>query len=494
MYSDTTDTYTTMKRIILYLLFFITGGIIMPAAARVIFPVAIDSVRYDREGNNMVFSMNVDLSATDIQSTRAQILTPIIASDTNRIELTPIGVYGRRRYINYQRNGCHPLGASDEKMYRAKERPSALGYEQSVAWQPWMDDSEVLIRRSVYGCVDCLIEERTDTIIGYFRLNPAIPEIVYFPAPAQGPKMETLEGEAFIDFVVDKTDIRPSYRNNVRELGKIQASIDTVLNDPDVRITGVWLKGFASPESPYSHNRDLAMGRTDALKNYIGQLYRFSDGIIETAFEPEDWEGLRRYVDKSNIDHREEILALIDSDMEPDAKEAKIKRTFPKEYRFMLENWYPALRHTNYRITYEISRFDDVDKIRQVMQTRPSRLSLREFFILGSNAEPGSDEFNEVFETAVRMYPDNEIANINAANAALQRGDYTTAERYLERAGQSPQAIYARGALAFLRGDYDTAERLMNDAKSIEASQSTLDEIQRIRNHKQSRTIQKTLE
>ena len=483
-----------MKRIILYLLSLIAGGSVMSAAARVIMPVAVDSVSYDRQGDNMVFHMNVDLSATDIQSTRAQILTPIIASATDSLELRPVGVYGRQRYINYLRNGSHPLGGESEMMYRREERPADLDYTQTVAWQPWMDNSEVLLRRTVYSCSNCLIDERIDPLTSYFRINPAIPEIVYFPAPAQGPKMETLEGEAFIDFVVDKTDIRPSYRNNVRELGKIQASIDTVLNDPDVRITGVWLKGFASPESPYSHNRDLAMGRTDALKHYINQLYKFPGEIVETAFEPEDWEGLRRAVEKSNIDNRAAILALIDSDMEPDAKEAKIKRTYPKEYKFMLDNWYPALRHTNYRITYEISRFDDVDKIRHVMETRPSRLSLREFFILGNNAEPGSDEFNEVFETAVRMYPDNEIANINAANAALQRGDYTTAERYLSRAGNSPEAIYARGALAFLQGDYDTAERLMRQASSIEASQSTLDEIDRIRNHNSNHITSKYFE
>ena len=44
----------------------------------------------------------------------------------------------------------------------------------------------------------------------------------------------------------------------------------------------------------------------------------------------------------SNIDNKEAILALIDSDMQPDAKEAKIKRTYPKEYRFMLQEYYPA--------------------------------------------------------------------------------------------------------------------------------------------------------
>lgn len=132
---------------------------------------------------------------------------------------------------------------------------------------------------------------------------------------------------------------------------------------------------------PYSHNRDLAIGRTEALKNHIQQLYRFAEGVISTDYEPEDWAGLRRYVEASNLTHREEILALIASDMEPDAKEAKIRRTYPEEYRFLLQNCYPALRHTDYRIDYTIRSFSDVEEIRRLIRTQPQKLNLNEFFL-----------------------------------------------------------------------------------------------------------------
>ena len=79
--------------------------------------------------------------------------------------------------------------------------------------------------------------------------------------------------------------------------------------------------------------------------------------------------------------------------------------------------------------------------------------------------EPGSNEFNEVFETAVRIYPDDETANLNAANAAMSKGDFTAASAYLSKAGNSPQAVYARGIYAILTENFAEAERLLQEAQ-----------------------------
>lgn len=466
--------------IILYVLSLCSGLI----QAKGVAPVGLDSVHLLRHGDFMVLDMMVDLQPTEVSSYKAQILTPLIVSDSgDTVAMKPIGVYGRQRYIVHERNSKYPLGAADEDIFKTSNRPSNLAYNAMVPFDEWMNTSRLVMRRSLYGCVDCLMDEKIDTIANYFQPDPEIPEIIYFPTHETGAKVDTLEGSAFVDFPVDKIVIYPEYRNNVRELGRIQATIDTVLNDPDVTITGVWLKGFASPESPYSHNTYLAKGRTAALKKHISQLYKFEDNMVDTDYEPEDWEGLRRFVVNSNIDNKEGILELIDSSLAPDAKEAAIKKKYPTEYKFMLDNFYPALRHTDYRITYEIMRFDDLDKIRQVMRTKPNRLSLEEFFLLGNACPPGSDEFNDVYETAARIYPDNPTANINAANAALQRLDYANAERYLSQAGNSPEAIYARGSLAFLRGNLDLAESLMTQIEYMDEAKDVLREIARIRAH-----------
>ncbi len=450
-----------MKKTFLLAMAFVASTPLL--SARGIAPVGIDSLSFDRHGDFMVVDMNIDLKPIEVQSSRAQILTPFIVSQVgDTLQLPSVGIYGHTRFINYLRNDRTPLSRSDEVIFEDSDRPDVYDYLASVPFEKWMDSSQLLIRRRLYGCTNCLLDERLDSVASYETLVEPEIKFIDFSAMEIKPIVESLEGAAYIDFVVNKTDINPNFRRNPRELLKIQESIDTILNDPDVTITGVWLKGFASPESPYSHNKDLAIGRTGALKEHIRQLYNFNPDIISTDYEPEDWVGLRKYVVSSNIDHKAEILEIIDSDMAPDPKEAMIKKTFPKEYRFMLENFYPALRHTEYKITYEVKRFDDVDKIREVMRTRPNRLTLREFHLLANACVPGTDEYYEVFETAARMYPNDSAAAINAANSAMKRKDLISAEKYLSNAGDSDDALYARGTLAFIKGDYDKANEILN--------------------------------
>ncbi len=63
------------------------------------------------------------------------------------------------------------------------------------------------------------------------------------------------------------------------------------------------------------------------------------------------------------------------------------------------------------------------------------------------------------------MFPDDSVANLNAANTAMGLGDLKNAARYLEKAGDSAEAVYARAIYAALNNDYDTAARLFADAR-----------------------------
>lgn len=428
--------------------------------------VSITHFKMERNGKYLTTEMIVDLAALDVESNRAVLLTPRLVNGTDSCDLPAIGVYGRRRYYHYVRNGMGSISGADETTLRASQKPKLISYNNSIDYKKWMDGATLTLHRSDWGCCQEIQAEHEGRFGTYHEAF--FPELAFaHPKVEKGPKSRSLSGSAFIDFPVDKTVIYPEYRRNTVELGKIKATIDSVRYDKDVSINSVWLKGYASPESPYAHNRDLAIGRTQALKDHIQQLYHFDSNTISTDYEPEDWQGLRLFVEKSNINHRAEILAMIDSNLEPDAKEAKIKSTYPEEYRFLLQHCYPALRHTDYRIDYTIRGYNDVEEIKRIMRERPQNLSLEEFYLLASTYEPGTEEFTAVFETAVHLYPNDEIANLNAANAAIRQDNYEAAHRYLDKAGYSAEAVYARAALAIRENNYKMAVRYLEQARGM---------------------------
>lgn len=454
---------TAMKRIIIVLSAFL--AIWTAADAQKIDNVAVSGLKVTKAGSMMNVDMDIDLSQLNVKNRRSLHLIPVLKNGQDSLELSPIGIYSRGRYINYLRRGesvFHDLG---ETVYKESKAPKTFDYSVSVPYQPWMDGSEVVMNAKTCGCCQDLYGQETATL-GGFEIPVFEPHMIYIQPDAEFAKTRELSGSAFIDFVVSRTEINPDYRNNAKELGSIIATIDSVKNDPDIKVKHIYLKGYASPESPYANNESLAKGRTASLKNYVQNLYRFADDVILTAYEPENWEGLRAYVAESDLEHKEEILEAIDSDLAPDAKEWRIKKSWPADYRILLDNCYPALRKTDYKIEYTIETFTDVDKIVEIFHTAPSKLSLNELYIASTAFESGSEEFAEVFMTAVRMYPKDPVANLNAANAAMERGDFKAARNYLRKAGDSSDAIYAMGIYCMGIGDYAEAEKWLTDARN----------------------------
>lgn len=409
-----------------------------------------------RNGNLMTVDMDLNLGDLKVKGDKAVVLTPVIINGNDSVALEPVSLYSRNRWYQFQRMGIFNPESNDGVSMRYSKRPNVMDYNQSVAYQDWMNGSQLKVNCDVYSCCNAMVEHDDVTLGGYKQFVPQ-PQFTYMFEVADAVKVDSIQGRAFVDFPVNLTVIYPNYRQNAVELAKIIGTIDSVKNDPDITVTSINIKGFASPEGPYDNNIRLAKGRTEALKTYVQQLYKFPAGFINTSYEPEDWDGLRDYVVKSNIENREGILAIIDSNLAPDPKNTKIQKTYPVQYDFLLKNVYPALRHSDYTIKYNIKKYTTVEEIAAVLQTNPKRLSLDELYVLARNYEPGSREYNDVLETAARLFPNSVNANVNAANAAMLRGDYAQAQNYLSKVAGAPEADYARGNLLMLQGDYNGA-------------------------------------
>lgn len=415
-------------------------------------------------------SLDVVLDSLRVPSNRYRAFTPIIRSKDGQEQqrLKSLLVTGRVQDIVFQRDGIDPLYRDNcVTLRRQNEQPQTYSYADAVDRQPWHKGADVYVEYDFCGCGDQL---KSENIFLGSLLPPDPYELVRLtdmvPAPAK--KERNLHGSAYITFVVDRWEMKPDYMDNRRELRKITDTLDVMVKDPNVSVREVKIHGFASPESPYEHNKMLAENRAKSLTDYVRQLYRLPANVFAPAkATPENWEGLRAAVVDMGTDilpHKQQILDLIDDNtLQPDPKEWKIKQQYPDEYRYLLKNVYPGLRRSDYDISFNFSDFT-LEQAKEIYKTRPYQLSLREMWDVAQTMQPYGPEYNKVMQTAVNVYPDAPEALINLANVAIRQKDLLKAESLLERAGDSAEALNTRAVVAIIQGRYADAQRLLQSA------------------------------
>ena len=231
-------------------------------------------------------------------------------------------------------------------------------------------------------------------------------------------------------------------------------------------ITHGLLRGYSSPDGSYATNEKLAAARTRTIKNYVSALYGLPEKVYVSESVAENWKALREAVAQSNLSGKDLILEVIDGNLDPDKKEARIKKNWPKQWKQMAQEMFPLLRRTDYKVSYTVRSYTTAEDARRIMRTHPEKLSINEFFLAAQGYEMGTREFDEVFAIASRMYPDNEVVNVNAANAALSLGNFQSAEMYLDRAGDGAVARYTRGVMSALQEDWESAVMYFMSAKA----------------------------
>lgn len=437
----------------------------------------------ERVGEDLVITMKADISSMQLSRNQSLVCTPLVESGDSVRALAPIIINGKVRHILYER--MERTGKKELEIRRYNDTEQQVDYLARTPYADWMEKADVTFVMDDCGCGWKALSQNRDKLFALNFAEPVVidPMLVYVKPAPEEVKARHLDGSAYLDFPVNQITINPDYRNNSAELKKIQQTVEAVKNDPYATITSLSIKGYASPEGTYKGNAYLAENRAKALLNYVKEHYDLSGVELTVDFEPEDWEGLEAAVEKGNLPDKEELLAIIRAD-EPadwDAREWKLKSlNGGSSYKILLRDVYPALRHSDYRVNYHIRNFS-VDEAKQIIQSDPSKLSLNEMFLVAETYETGSEPFNEVFEVAVRMYPDDPVSNLNAAISAINTRQLDKAKRYLVKANDCPEKQLAEASILMLEGKLDEAEKLLNlqaaDPAIADAAQKNLDQI-----------------
>lgn len=169
-------------------------------------------------------------------------------------------------------------------------------------------------------------------------------------------KYVTVTDRNYIQFLVGRTDVIDTLGDNRRELDKIADLMRRIVGQEEFYVDTITLTATASPEGSHAANERLARGRAEALKRYLVKRYgRQIDTMLTVRWVAEDWDELTRLIKGSReLPHRDEILALIAAETNPDRREQLIRRRYPTAYAYIRSALYPHLRAVNFR--YDLRR------------------------------------------------------------------------------------------------------------------------------------------
>jgi outer membrane protein OmpA-like peptidoglycan-associated protein len=425
-------------------------------------------------GDSMHVHMVIDLTNLSLDKNRYLTLTPVLSGNNQEKKLPEVLVNGTTRHKAYKR--AVALGGNSNPDYYAvikldNDNRKQIHYSQVLPYEKWMDSSFLDLQEDFCGCGGYRQETNVDRVGHYVYVETPKPEfnpqLAYIQPEVEKVKTRKENWESFLDFPVNKSDILPNYMNNPTELAKIESLFQAIHSDKNLTVQKIDIIGYASPEGSISHNEQLSKQRAEAFKSYLSSKMAFPSNVYYIKYGGENWEGLEVAVDKSDMADKGAILDIIQNTADVNARKNKIK-AYNKgaTYRQMLSTIYPKLRKVVSSIQYSVHEFS-VEEAKEILKIRPQQLSLDEMYRIADTYQTGSPQFVEVFETAVRMFPEDKVANLNAAAAALSEKDMEKAQRYLGKADKNtPEYLNNMGVLHSLQKNTAEAKKAFDQASA----------------------------
>ncbi|MFA6260491.1 MAG: hypothetical protein WC760_03420 [Bacteroidia bacterium] len=312
-----------------------------------------------------------------------------------------------------------------------------------------------------------------------------------------------------IYFPINVDRFNPSFKlKGLFENKKQLDSLKKVLKaSKDWIVKGVTINAFASPDGELNRNDELAKGRSNSTYKYLkGELKKLgfteaNDQNFKVGYTlSEDWAGYGKNVEKSTHPDKAAVVAIInDKSINDDAREDKIKETYPAFWEATKNTLLPSLRKSELVVTgttplktdeellgymEKLDQLTDVELLHLGTLQKDAVQRERIYTQLTTKYPEDWRGFNDLgaiqielgkmadgtanIEKANTLSPENPTVMLNLANIARINNDFAKAtEMYKSAAAKGADASYGLGIIAIKRGNYqDALNQLGKSAKN----------------------------
>jgi tetratricopeptide (TPR) repeat protein len=277
---------------------------------------------------------------------------------------------------------------------------------------------------------------------------------------------------AAINYDKNKADIKSSEKKK-NEITEMEKYIKEAKDNDRVRIDGVDLKSYASPEGTQEINKKVSNDRSNSASKFAKEEFKGVNGadgsnFFKTLVTEEDWEGFKTAVQNSNLADKDMIIRVINMNSDPDKREEEI-RNMTNTFNELEKEINPKLRRSEIIINFtNIGKTDE--EIAKQYKDDPSLLSFTEIMHYGEITEDASKRV-EIYTKATELYPNEWSAYNNLGAALYETKDYVAAKTALSKAKSlsngNATVLNNMGNIALSEGNVAEAEANYSSATGV---------------------------
>jgi len=304
---------------------------------------------------------------------------------------------------------------------------------------------------------------------------------------------------ADIKYLINKSDIRPTELKK-EEIAKLNEYNKEAAKDPRKKIKSMEVSSYASPDGALDLNTKLAAKRQGASSEFLTKELKKDEveAQFKTKFTPEDWDGFKELMSKSNIQDKELILRVLSMYTDPEVREREIKN-LSQAFVGVAAEILPQLRRSKFTTSIDLIGKTD-EEIVALADSDPSKLNPAELLYAATLTKDLNKQL-AIYNSAMKQYPNdwrgfnnagmvlvkqqkaadakslfekaeklnnNEpIIKNNLGVCALKEGDLAKAETYFGAASGAGDAVNNNlGILSIIKGEYAKAVKYFGDSDS----------------------------
>ncbi|MCH5232284.1 MAG: tetratricopeptide repeat protein [Muribaculaceae bacterium] len=417
-------------------------------------------------GENVPATINGNIPAKFMQKNAKVTATPVLTYMGGETEGAPVIIQGE----NVRANGqvvSYLNGGTVNIPFNTKYTPDMAESELYLDFQVDQNGKIYGLPRVKvgYGII------ATSTLATAETVHPAV-------AADRFQRIINEKYNAEIMFLINQAIIRKD-QVNAKDYVDLNKRLKEANEAPNQEIVGVNISSTASPDGTLAFNTQLAERREEVTTNFMENQLKKDNitnfGEITSSFTPEDWEGFQQLVEKSNIQDKDLILAVLKMYKDPNQREQEI-RNMSSVFDELAKEILPKLRYSKIQASINIIGKSDEELI-QIFNTNPSQLTEDEILYVATLTSDNNRKM-QVYKKATEIYPNSYRAYNNLGMTEYISGDYTAAKNDFEKAKRldpsSREVDMNLGLIELLQGNYSKANEYIGAAGGVPEANDAL--------------------